>query len=103
MTESKGRKPIISEDEEELIKREIKEEKSLDFLIDKIMVRHIMGIDFSEGRKDYWKNGIPSPATICLLKERTRDITVRKAKNKEFTKLKAETYEHAKNFFDAML
>ena len=97
-----GRKPVLSADEEEVLKREIKDASSRGFAIDIDKMRQIMFRIACDGRKG-WKSAIQSDDAIRSFRTRNRDITYRKSENKEYAKLRAETYEHIKTFFDAMV
>lgn len=103
MRNAPGRKTILTEGEEEMIKREIKEAAKLGFAIENDSMRQIMGRVANDGRKENWKNGVPSAAAIRSFRSRNRDVTFRRGENKDYAKLRAESYEHIKTFFDAMI
>lgn len=98
----RGRQCVLTEDEELVLKEEIKVASSMSFAVDIDGMRTMMARIADDGTERQWNNGVPIDDAIRSFCARTRDITYRKLENKEYAKLKAERYEHVKSFFNAM-
>ena len=73
--ERRGRKTVLSKEEEDIIVKEIKRAASLGFTIENDDIRMIMARIANNGRKRGWKNEIPSDDAIRSFGARRTDIT----------------------------
>lgn len=97
-----GAKPVLTREEEQLIKQKMVECAQRGFAMDVRELTRIMGAIAGDGRRRGFKNGIPTGDVIRSFRARNRDITLRTFENKENAKLKGENYEDVKTYADAL-
>lgn len=96
-----GRCTVLTIDEEQMIVNRLIYAAARGFAIDKEGLKHIMSRVAADGREGF-KNGVPCEDVIRSFRARHRELTYKKAENKEQAKLKAQTFEHVQRFFDIL-
>lgn len=98
-----GRRSVLSALEQNKLSQKMVQGSQRGFAYSLDDARQVMGKIASDGRKNSFKNAIPSAATVRKFRCDHRELTVRTGRNKDLSKLKAQTYAHVKTFQEALL
>ena len=95
------RKPVLSEEEERMIVNRLCFAAGRGFTVDHDGIRRIIAGVVFDGRRG-WRNNITSDDAVRAFRALHREISFRKAENKDAEKLKAESREHFQTFLTAL-
>ena len=95
------RQPVLSLEEEKLIKHRIKFIPSRGFEIDARTLPSGMAAIAADGGRGF-ENGVFSADVVRAFRTRNRDISFQNAENKEQTKLRGENYYHVETYANAL-
>ena len=94
---------VILAEETELVKDLIRYAARRGFALQLATVRKVMADIARDGRDGIRTNSkMPSAAAVRTWRAQNRDITFRKAENKEFARLQAENLAHVNSFASAL-
>ena len=97
-TNGPGRKTVLSKEEERMIVNRLCFAAGRGFAVEHDGIKRIMARVALDGRRG-WRNNLPSADAVRTFRARHREITFRKAENKDAAKRKSESREHFQTLF----